>query len=607
MFNYLTYIFEETIHINLGSWISLGNININYGILLDPLSMVVMVPVGLVTMAVLFYAIDYMRYDPNRNRFYVILSIFAIFMTVLVISDNYVMMFIGWEFVGVISYLLISFWNTRLAAMKSALSAILLNRMGDALFVIFIGSILSLFHAVDFNTIELLTPHTNTTILNLLAIMLLVAATAKSAQLGLHSWLLLAMEGWKMALLKFHYMREYPNIIWSSFFLKNSEKSKFWLLSYGQPSGNFILDSFFYKRSSETLREIIYNYPLYGLSFLLRKYFLYNHYIFNHLWYFYKYQPLDILYFSEGAPAAKLRGYDNISPAKQGLYHPATQNNVSKNIPLDIDNFENKSKDFYNWLIGFTEGDGSFIINKYNKYLEFKITQSSEDAQILFYIKKELNIGSVSKQDKKSNTHQFRIRDKEGLFKIIQIFNGNLYLSKYQNKFKEFVIRYNETYKTNIILIDSSKNKVTLDNAWLSGFTDAEGCFSIKIYKNRGITYIKSTFILDQKNEEDLLNEISQLLYFKNLSKLRKTTDNVYRIEISCNHIERNKILLNYFNLYNLKTTKYKSYTIFKNILDIVVNNQPLSSDKIDLIRSLRKNMNKFTIENKSIGHSSKS
>jgi len=57
--------------------------------------MVVMVPVGIVTLAVLFYAIDYMRFDPNRNRFYIILSVFAIFMTVLVVSDNYVMMFIG--------------------------------------------------------------------------------------------------------------------------------------------------------------------------------------------------------------------------------------------------------------------------------------------------------------------------------------------------------------------------------------------------------------------------------------------------------------------------------------------------------------------------------
>ena len=195
MINWLTYINEETIYINLGTWISLGDIQINYGLLLDSLSMVVMVPVGIVTLAVLFYAIDYMRFDPNRNRFYIILSVFAIFMTVLVVSDNYVMMFIGWEFVGVISYLLISFWNTRIAAMKSALSAILLNRMGDTLFVICIGTMLSLFHAVDFDTIELLTPHTDTFILNLIAIMLLIAATAKSAQLGLHGWLLSAMEG----------------------------------------------------------------------------------------------------------------------------------------------------------------------------------------------------------------------------------------------------------------------------------------------------------------------------------------------------------------------------------------------------------------------------
>ena len=192
---WLTYFFEEPIYINFGTWISLGDININYGILLDSLSMVVMVPVGIVTLAVLIYALDYMRHDPNRNRFYIILSVFALFMTILVVSENYVMMFIGWEFVGVISYLLISFWNTRIAAMKSALSAILLNRMGDTLFVICIGCMLSFFHAVDFNTIELLVPHVDTSILNSLAIMLLIAATAKSAQLGLHGWLLSAMEG----------------------------------------------------------------------------------------------------------------------------------------------------------------------------------------------------------------------------------------------------------------------------------------------------------------------------------------------------------------------------------------------------------------------------
>ena len=192
---YLSYFNEINILIPLGTWISIGDLDVKFGILLDSLSMVVMVPVGIVTLLVLFYAIDYMKDDPNRNRFLMILSVFAIFMTILVISENYIMMFIGWEFVGIISYLLISFWSTRITANKSALSAILLNRMGDTLFVISIGTMINVFHAVDFDTISLMSPHVDTLILNLLAIMLLIAATAKSAQLGLHGWLLLAMEG----------------------------------------------------------------------------------------------------------------------------------------------------------------------------------------------------------------------------------------------------------------------------------------------------------------------------------------------------------------------------------------------------------------------------
>lgn len=195
MFNWFTFFYEEPVLIHLGSWVSVGTLDINYGILLDSLSMSVMVPVGIVTLCVLYYALDYMAHDPNRNRFYIILSVFAIFMTVLVVSENYLMMFIGWEFVGVVSYLLISFWSTRIAAMKSALSAILLNRMGDTLFVICLGCMITYFNALDFETIELLIPHMDTFILNLLVIMLLIAATAKSAQLGLHAWLLGAMEG----------------------------------------------------------------------------------------------------------------------------------------------------------------------------------------------------------------------------------------------------------------------------------------------------------------------------------------------------------------------------------------------------------------------------
>ncbi|CAH2356109.1 NADH-ubiquinone oxidoreductase chain 5 (mitochondrion) [[Candida] railenensis] len=193
--NYLTYFNEINMTMPTGTWMSIGDLDVNFGILTDSLSMVVIVPVGIVTLLVLFYAIDYMKDDPNRNRFLMILSVFAMFMTILVMSENYLMMFIGWEFVGIISYLLMSFWSTRIAANKNALSAVLLNRMGDTFFVICLGTMITVFHALDFDTMSLMTPHMDTYMLNMLALLTLLASTAKSAQLGLHAWLLGAMEG----------------------------------------------------------------------------------------------------------------------------------------------------------------------------------------------------------------------------------------------------------------------------------------------------------------------------------------------------------------------------------------------------------------------------
>lgn len=521
---WLIYRYEEPIRIKFGTWFNVGEIEVNYGIILDSLSMIVMVPVGIVTLCVLIYAIDYMRHDPNRNRFYIILSVFAIFMTILVVSENYLMMFIGWEFVGVVSYLLISFWNTRITAMKSGLSAILLNRMGDTFFVICLGILFNVYHAVDFETVELLTPHINTNILNIIALLLLLAATAKSAQLGLHGWLLSAMEGLvKRALIKFHYMSGHPNIIWSYILIYNYlyintnlsfvilEKSKlsliFNLLKYGQYSGNLI------KGSSETLRETFNSYK--------HPYFSSLHSHFN---------------------------------------------------------------DFIYWLIGFTEGDGSFIIN-FNKnrnksYLEFKITQSSNDAQILFYIKKQLGIGSVSKQDKKSNTHHYRIRDKEGLYKIINIFNGKLYLNKTQNKFDKFVKTYNELYNTKIEVLNN-KNEPTLNNAWLSGFTDAEGSFTLSFYKNK---YFSIRYIISQKNEYIFMNKLAILLN-GNLYTLKKCKT----INLTVNYLNLINII-KYFNIYKLKT---KKLIIYNNWLSVYYSVKNKEHKDINKLNNIIKKVNK--------------
>ena len=108
------------------------------------------------------------------------------------------------------------------------------------------------------------------------------------------------------------------------------------------------------------------------------------------------------------------------------------QHKGSSETTCEIDNNNIYLKDeFKYWFIGFTEGDGNFSVYK-DKYLEFKITQSSNDAQVLFYIKKELGFGSVTLQDKINKTHHFRVRKKESILRLINIFNGNI-LTEHKN------------------------------------------------------------------------------------------------------------------------------------------------------------------------------
>ncbi|RYE13553.1 MAG: hypothetical protein EOP34_08585 [Rickettsiales bacterium] len=113
--------------------------------------------------------------------------------------------------------------------------------------------------------------------------------------------------------------------------------------------------------------------------------------------------------------------------------------------------------------MGFAEGDGYFGVDK-RGYLTFKVTQSSLDCQVLFFIKKSLGFGSVSLQSKSSNTHQYRVRDKDNLVKIINIFNGNLITKAKIAQFKLFLEAFNTKYGTYITFIKCNK-KVTLDNA----------------------------------------------------------------------------------------------------------------------------------------------
>ena len=154
-----------------------------------------LIPVLIVSSLVHIYSIGYMNQDPHNQRFFSYLSLFTFMMVVLVTGNNFLVMFVGWEGVGVCSYLLVSFWFTRIAANQSSLAAFLTNRVGDCFLTIGIFAILWTFGNIDYYTVFSLAPYINSNIITIIGICLLIGAMAKSSQLGLHVWLPLAMEG----------------------------------------------------------------------------------------------------------------------------------------------------------------------------------------------------------------------------------------------------------------------------------------------------------------------------------------------------------------------------------------------------------------------------
>ena len=190
---------------NLGLWFNLGTLNIFWSFNFGSLTWIMCFIVTTVSLVVHFFSLFYMYKDPHIIRFYSYLNLFTFFMLFLLVSDNLLLIFFGWEGVGICSYLLINFWYTRIAANKSALKAVFINKISD-IFLLY-GIVLI---TLEFNTTELpvffaLIPfyqHTSIilfgfffNLLHVIAFFLMLGAFGKSAQIGLHLWLPEAMEG----------------------------------------------------------------------------------------------------------------------------------------------------------------------------------------------------------------------------------------------------------------------------------------------------------------------------------------------------------------------------------------------------------------------------
>ena len=186
-------------------WISSGNLNVNWSINIDPLSSIMIVVVTLVSALVHIYSIGYMSQDPHKPRFMSYLSLFTFSMLCLVVSDNFLQLFFGWEGVGLCSYLLIGFWFKRDSANNAAIKAFIVNRVGDFGLAIAIFIMFLLFGTLNFEEIFSKVPEFTKNsliifggefnVLTLICVFLFIGAMGKSAQFLLHTWLPDAMEG----------------------------------------------------------------------------------------------------------------------------------------------------------------------------------------------------------------------------------------------------------------------------------------------------------------------------------------------------------------------------------------------------------------------------
>jgi NADH-quinone oxidoreductase subunit L len=183
--------------INFGEWISAGNLNIPIELLVDRLSSLMMLIITGVGLLIHIYSIRYMHGDEGYNRFFAFMNLFIFFMLVLVLGGNFLIMFIGWEGVGLCSYLLIGFWNGNNEYNNAARKAFIMNRIGDLGFLLGMFLIYTIFGSLSYNVIFPVAAgiHTGTPVITIITLLLFAGATGKSAQIPLFTWLPDAMAG----------------------------------------------------------------------------------------------------------------------------------------------------------------------------------------------------------------------------------------------------------------------------------------------------------------------------------------------------------------------------------------------------------------------------
>ncbi|PWD50535.1 NADH-quinone oxidoreductase subunit L [Serinibacter arcticus] len=186
----------DRIHdLHLFSWIPAGDLTIDAGLRIDPLSLTFVMLITFVGALIHVYSIGYMSHDPARRRFFAYLNLFVAAMLILVLADSYALLFVGWEGVGLASYLLIGFWNYNTSYAVAAKKAFVMNRVGDMGLIVAMGLMFASIGSVSFSDVDAGAQGLTTPMATAIGLLLLLGACGKSAQFPLQAWLGDAMAG----------------------------------------------------------------------------------------------------------------------------------------------------------------------------------------------------------------------------------------------------------------------------------------------------------------------------------------------------------------------------------------------------------------------------
>lgn len=262
------------------------------------------------------------------------------------------------------------------------------------------------------------------------------------------------------------------------------------------------------------------------------------------------------------------------------------------------------SNNWLTWFIGFVEGDGAIQTYMNGTRIRFVLTQ--KESAILYYIQKKLNIGTVKyfpqgTSGNKNDFYRWIVDNPSHILLLAFLFNGNLALTHRIQQLSLWVQALNKRFGINTIFLINTPITITLQDAWLSGFTDAEGCFNVSITSNVRYTLghvIKMRYILDQKDRNILLI-IRNLFEFGKVT-LRSKTDSVYRY--TATGFKSMNAVIYYFKVFPLQTKKGQSFDKWLTIHNIVSNKLHLTKEGLDQVRLLQKQINIDTAITKKTG-----